>query len=125
VILQGRQPVALTATRLTVAPGNAVTLGQLLERSGAAADELLKPRVPPRHRLDGHRSRRGDCGLCLISASLLLGLRPRDRDSDHQKVICGRPSKTVAPAKCATHHVLRAICKRFRKVSPTPRALFL
>ena len=29
-----------------VAPGNAVTLGQLLERSGAAADELLKPRAP-------------------------------------------------------------------------------
>src|SRR5882757_9816547 len=35
-----------------VAPGNAVTLGQLLERSGAAADELLKPRAPPRNRLD-------------------------------------------------------------------------
>src|ERR1700739_3986888 len=32
-----------------VAPGNAVTLGQLLERSGAAADELLKPRAPPRY----------------------------------------------------------------------------
>src|SRR2546429_403087 len=29
-----------------VAPGNAVTLGQLLERSGAG--ELLKPRAPPR-----------------------------------------------------------------------------
>src|SRR4030081_4129974 len=35
-----------------VAPGNAVTLGQLLERSGVAADELLKPRAPPRNRLD-------------------------------------------------------------------------
>src|ERR1700757_93356 len=35
-----------------VAPGDAVTLGQLLERSGAAADELLKPRAPPRNRLD-------------------------------------------------------------------------
>ena len=33
-----------------VAPANAVTLGQLLERSGAAADELLKPRAPPRNR---------------------------------------------------------------------------
>src|SRR6185369_14308156 len=31
-----------------VAPGNAVTLGQLLERSDAAADELLKPRAPAR-----------------------------------------------------------------------------
>src|ERR1700756_982693 len=38
-----------------VAPGNAVTLGQLLERSGAAADELLKPRAPPRNRLDHRR----------------------------------------------------------------------
>src|SRR5207302_11485672 len=39
-----------------VAPGNAVTLGQLLERSGAAADELLKPRAPARNRLDQRRS---------------------------------------------------------------------
>src|SRR6478735_1024190 len=38
-----------------VAPGNAVTLGQLLERSGAAADELLKPRAPPGNRLDQGR----------------------------------------------------------------------
>src|SRR6201982_15114 len=38
-----------------VAPGNAVTLGQVLERSGAAADELLKPRAPPRNRLDEGR----------------------------------------------------------------------
>src|SRR5712672_2145786 len=38
-----------------VAPGNAVTLGQLLERSGAAADELLKPRAPARNRLDQRR----------------------------------------------------------------------
>src|SRR6478735_8365485 len=38
-----------------VAPGNAVTLGQFLERSGAAADELLKPRAPPRNRLDQRR----------------------------------------------------------------------
>ena len=35
-----------------VAPGNAVTLGQLVERTGAAADELLKPRAPARNRLD-------------------------------------------------------------------------
>src|SRR5580704_17402195 len=34
-----------------VAPGNAVTLGQLLERSGAAGGELLKPRAPARNRL--------------------------------------------------------------------------
>src|SRR5712675_1951015 len=38
-----------------VAPGNAVTLGHLLERAGAAADELLKPRAPPRNRLDQRR----------------------------------------------------------------------
>src|SRR5690348_8021327 len=38
-----------------VAPGNAVTLGQLLERSDAAADELLKPRASPRNRLDQRR----------------------------------------------------------------------
>src|ERR1700719_2064013 len=38
-----------------VAPANALTLGQLLERSGAAADELLKPRAPPRNRLDQRR----------------------------------------------------------------------
>src|ERR1700720_423184 len=38
-----------------VAPRNAVTLGQLLERSGAAADELLKPRAPPCNRLDQRR----------------------------------------------------------------------
>src|SRR5438309_5026374 len=35
-----------------VAPGNAITLGQLLERSGAAGGELLKPRAPARNRLD-------------------------------------------------------------------------
>src|SRR5205807_5635179 len=38
-----------------VAPGNAVTLGQLLERSGAARGELLKPRAPARNRLDQRR----------------------------------------------------------------------
>src|SRR5580692_5910693 len=35
-----------------VAPGNAVTLGQILERPGAAYGELSKPRAPPRNRLD-------------------------------------------------------------------------
>src|SRR5436190_934635 len=34
-----------------VAPGNALTLGQHLERSGAADGELLKPRAPARNRL--------------------------------------------------------------------------
>src|SRR5438874_3092841 len=38
-----------------VAPGNAITLGQLLERSGAAGGELLKPRAPARNRLDQRR----------------------------------------------------------------------
>src|ERR1700692_4712406 len=38
-----------------VAPANALTLGQLLKRSGAAADELLKPRAPSRNRLDQGR----------------------------------------------------------------------
>src|ERR1700751_1204973 len=38
-----------------VAPGNAVTLGQLVERTGAAGGELLKPRAPPRNRLDQRR----------------------------------------------------------------------
>src|SRR5580693_294591 len=38
-----------------VAPGNAVTLGQLVERTGAAGGELLKPRAPARNRLDQRR----------------------------------------------------------------------
>src|ERR1700726_3465730 len=38
-----------------VAPGDAVTLGQLLERSGTAGGELLKPRVPARNRFDQRR----------------------------------------------------------------------
>src|SRR3984893_1128111 len=38
-----------------VAPGNAVTLGQLVERSDAADSELLKPRAPPGNRLDQRR----------------------------------------------------------------------
>src|SRR5438477_11407437 len=38
-----------------VAPGNAVTLGQLLERSGAAGGELLKPGAAPRNCLDQGR----------------------------------------------------------------------
>ena len=38
-----------------VAPGNAVTPGQLLEGSDAAGGELLKPRVPARDRLDERR----------------------------------------------------------------------
>src|SRR5205823_13075509 len=38
-----------------VAPGDAVTLGQHLERSGAAGGELLKPRAPPRNRLEQRR----------------------------------------------------------------------
>src|SRR5271170_2827911 len=38
-----------------VAPRNTVTLGQLLERSRAAGRELLKPRAPPRNRLDQRR----------------------------------------------------------------------
>ena len=38
-----------------VAPGNAVTLGQLLKRSGVAGGELLKPCAPPRNRLDQSR----------------------------------------------------------------------
>src|SRR5690348_8826324 len=40
-----------------VAPGNAVTLGHLLKRSGAARGELLKPRAPARNRLDQRRIR--------------------------------------------------------------------
>src|SRR5271154_2998696 len=35
-----------------VAPGNTVTLGQLLERSGVAGGKLLKPRPPPCNRLE-------------------------------------------------------------------------
>src|SRR5438132_3984765 len=38
-----------------VAPGNAVTLGQLLKRSDTAGGELLKPCAPPRDRLDQSR----------------------------------------------------------------------
>src|ERR1700739_5019617 len=38
-----------------VAPANTVTLGQLLERSGATHRDLLKPRAPPRNRLDEGR----------------------------------------------------------------------
>ena len=38
-----------------VAPGNAVTLGQLLERSNAAGGELLKLRPPACNRLDQRR----------------------------------------------------------------------
>src|SRR5436190_1765173 len=38
-----------------VAPGNALTLGQLLERSGAASGELLKPGTPARNRSDQRR----------------------------------------------------------------------
>src|SRR5580692_8086343 len=38
-----------------VAPGNAVTLGQFLEGSGAAGGELLKPRAPTHKRLDQGR----------------------------------------------------------------------
>src|SRR5438270_2936901 len=38
-----------------VAPGNAVTLGQLVKRSGAAGGELLKRCVPPSNRLDQSR----------------------------------------------------------------------
>src|SRR5947207_14922858 len=38
-----------------VAPGDAITLGQLLERSGAAGGELLKPRAPARNRRDPSR----------------------------------------------------------------------
>src|SRR5256885_16095130 len=38
-----------------VAPGNAVTLSQLLKRSGTAGGELLKPCAPPRNRLDQSR----------------------------------------------------------------------
>src|SRR3984893_13016782 len=38
-----------------VTPRNAVAFGQFLEGSGAAADELLEPRAPPRNRLDQRR----------------------------------------------------------------------
>src|ERR1700750_3473537 len=38
-----------------VAPGNAVPLGQHLERSGAASGEILKPRAPAGNRLDQRR----------------------------------------------------------------------
>src|SRR5271169_2473856 len=38
-----------------VAPGNAVTLGQLLERSGLAGGKLRKPRAAARNRLDQRR----------------------------------------------------------------------
>src|SRR5271169_3534853 len=48
-----------------VAPGNAVTLGQLLKRSGAAGGELLKPRAPARNRLD----------QCRITSQAVLLLR--------------------------------------------------
>ena len=38
-----------------VAPGDAVALGQLLQRSGAAGRQLLKPCTPARDRLDQRR----------------------------------------------------------------------
>ena len=38
-----------------VAPGNAVTLGQFVKRSGAASGELLKPRAASCDRLDQRR----------------------------------------------------------------------
>src|SRR5712671_987637 len=38
-----------------IAPGYAITLGQLLEGSGAAGGELLKPRAPTGDRLDQRR----------------------------------------------------------------------
>src|SRR5580692_1477313 len=38
-----------------VAPGNAFPFGQLVERTGAAGGKLLKPRAPPRNRLDQRR----------------------------------------------------------------------
>jgi len=38
-----------------VAPGDAVTLGQLLEGSSAAGGELVKPRATARDRLDQRR----------------------------------------------------------------------
>jgi hypothetical protein len=47
-----------------VAPGNAVTLGQLVERSGAAGGELLKPRARPRNRLDQRAGSHLDLCLC-------------------------------------------------------------
>src|SRR4051794_34627506 len=49
-----------------VAPGNAVTLGQLLERSGAAGGELLKPRAPPRNRLDQGRDHISSCAFAAL-----------------------------------------------------------
>ena len=45
-----------------VAPGNPLTLGQHLERSGAAGGELLKPRAPARNRLDQRRVTSSSCG---------------------------------------------------------------
>src|SRR5277367_3299726 len=38
-----------------ISPANAVTLGQLVERSGVAGGKLLKPRAPARNRLDQRR----------------------------------------------------------------------
>src|SRR6202521_6054904 len=38
-----------------VAPGYAITFGQLLQGSGAARGEFLKPRAPARDRLDQRR----------------------------------------------------------------------
>src|ERR1700719_4231866 len=38
-----------------VSPANAVTLGQLVERTGTAGGELLKPCAPARNRLDQGR----------------------------------------------------------------------
>jgi adenylate cyclase len=48
-------PDALDYKTPDIAPGDPVTPGQLLERSGAAGGELLKPCAPARNRLDQRR----------------------------------------------------------------------
>jgi hypothetical protein len=65
-----------------VAPGNAVTLGQYLERSGAAGGELLKPRASARNRLDQGRVTSRAVVLLGQSGQNEFGLGTASREGD-------------------------------------------
>ena len=65
-----------------VAPGNAVTLGQLVERTGAAGGELPKPRAPTRNRLDQGRITSRAVRLRRYSGQNQFGFGAAPREGD-------------------------------------------
>ena len=99
---QRRAQEGETNKTANVTPGNAVTLGQLLKRSGAAGGELLKPRAPPRNRLDQSRVTSRAVVLMRQSGQNQFGFGTAPREGDCRRQL---DSAVAWLVRCASRDI--------------------